>query len=480
MIKAITPLFLRKLDQYLLENYPVVWISKIHHTIWYGAWLWLLGAAIGFIVPFDLTRNIQYEMYYFFFTIVALAMFCIWVYQYVIFNKEKNYGTRSVADEYLNFILVLMSSAIFAVSPVSFQYVYSQRIANVTSDEILFDEINTLNQAAPYIFLNSDYYERYWDSSRNESWTTLKQIRWGANARYTPYFIRHDSLHYPILTPYQLYKKHDAKANLNTVSKKISDYIRICNKYGVNIPFRSQELAAYYMNLASKESIWVTELREYYISDYEIDKIISNISEAKFKDHFIYRAGYFWTILYVTLTLTCFLLLFKLTYWKQFIVLLVTLMFYPMIAGILSLLVPNSIYRDEEDIILGLNLFAIYFAAGVTLMNYWKQQRFSAFVNVATQVFYVMLIYTPLLTVVFLHETTNIFHQHDFISMSNHIKHGVDSNFDPMQDLLRNYWREEYQRWLFCCQLAGIAAYILLLPVLKQVLVKQLALPKKT
>lgn len=484
MFKAITPKFINQLDSFLLVNHPVLWMSKIHYAIWHGAVLWIISAILGYVIPINLKGNAEYELWYFLFTVIGIVFLCFWIFRFLIFNKEKNYGSVNFADEYKSFILVFAAVGIFLLVPAPFEVVYSQRIANMYTDKEVLQDINTVNERDPYLANSTNNYYSWYDSTTKIQYLTVRQLNPYGSNYYTPYYMRSDSAKYPqILTEFQLYKKYKPISDLDILTKKITEFINVADKYDCPVEETAEQLAKKYMALLARDKIPTSEFYGYGNHQYQLTSTFNNLCEAKFKPLFIFTSAYLWVMFYFIIGITSFLLLFKQTYWQQFLIMLVVLLLYPLIMFIISQMVRfNDFMRDMGFYEISLILLIVF--SGITLfITALKHKRFAPVYNIFNQIFYITLIYSPLLVLVFIHDNTNIFHKFDHLGNPNYYESANIKNPATFNSYMYNYdymyWAAEYERWITYIKYTDIILFVGALPFFKALFVKQLALPKK-
>ena len=486
MLKLLSPKFITKIDSHLLVNHPDIWMSKIHYVGWNGLLLFACSALLGLFLPIHLIRDVQYELWYFLLSLLSVIVMCFWIYHYAIFNKEKNFGNFHLADEYRNFILVFISVLIFLLVPVPFELVQNKRIATMYTDAEVIADMNSLNEIDPYMVHSSNNYFTWYDSTSNIQYATIKKLNPNSQTFYTPYFLRGDSVKFPALkTEYQLYKSYHPITSLSELTPKIEQYISIAEKYGVQASFTAEEVAKKYLEMLGKEKIPVSEMYGYGSYQYELMTVFSNLSKAKFDKLFIYSSDYRWTIFYFTICITSFLLLFKMTYWKQFLITIVILLLYPLITFILSQLLPyGGPFRSGsfyEGCIVALMLFSTFTLVFTSSRN----KTYHAFYNIFNQISYVTLIFLFLMVLTFLHDCTNLFHNHDREIFTNPyaMPEALPAKMDYdawLQSYYNEYWSAVYKNWVTAMKYTGIALYLILLPFYKKLFVKQISLPQRT
>lgn len=482
MFRVITPKFIKDFDAWLLLNYPVMWMSKIHYALWHGFTLWGFSALLGAIMPINLKETIQYELWYFLLTVLGIVILCFWVYHYVIFNKEKNYGTRSFSDEYKNFVLVFFSVAIFLMLPWPFEMIYNSRVAHMYGDEEVLDDINVLNERDPYLTNSTNNYYSWYDSVSKAQYFNIRQLNPYAASYYTPYYMQ-DSAKFPVLlTANQLYHKYRPVTDKDELEKKINEFIAIADKYNCPVNENASDLAQRYIDFLKRDRIPANELYGYGSYQYELNYTMNNLCNAKFQQLFIFKRDYLWVMFYFIISVTSFLLLFKITYWQQYLITLVVLLLYPLVMFIFSQLLPYDTYMRRDGFFEISILLLVVFSIITLFITMREEKSYKPFYNIFNQLFYVSMIYSPLLFLVFLHDNTNIFHNHDTIDYAGYMDKETTSSIRFSQTLSSEYyryWSNEFDRWIIIMKYAGIIGFLLALPLMKNLFVKQISLPAK-
>ncbi len=490
MFKAISPIFINKLDENLLLKHPIIWMSKIHYVLWHGSILWAISFLLGMVVPIDLRQRIESEVWYFLFTVLSVVLLCFWIYRYLIFNNERNYGNRNFTDEYLNCFLVFFCVAYFLLVPAPFVIGLEHRIASAQPDDVVLNDLNKLNEIDPYLAHSGNNFFNWYDSTDNQQYCTLKKLAPYGGTFYTPYYMRYDSAHYPMLkSESQMMKLYHPIYDKQLLVQKINEYIAIANKYGVNVDASASEIADNYLGFLKQDRVKVNELYSHGSYQYELTTVMNNLCEAKFKKLFIFTEEYLWTIFYFSMGITLFLLLFKMTYWQQFLIMIVVILLYPLIIFIFSQLMPYSGFFRGGSFFQG-SIIALLLYSGVSLIFSMKQDHhFQAIHNIFNQIFYISLLFAPMLILSFLDDTTNIFHKNDYYSYATaydaeanvNVVNAAKVRLEQQLELYNyQYWRDQFKLWIHGMQYFGIAITIILLPFFKDLFVKQISLPEKS
>ena len=88
-----TTSFIKRIDQYLLKNYPVTWSTRIHTAGLYGLGFAILVAIISLIVPNDPRNETTIHYWIVLISITSLLGFVFWMIYFLRFNVFKRYGT---------------------------------------------------------------------------------------------------------------------------------------------------------------------------------------------------------------------------------------------------------------------------------------------------------------------------------------------------------------------------------------------------
>lgn len=493
-MKKLIPGFLRKLDDYLLLNYPLLWISKIHYVLFFSLILFCFSAIAGLIIPLNISQTQDLGLWYTMFTIIAIVGLCFWIYWNVIFNIEKKFGLRHWTDEYKVFLLGFTSVLLFLSSPFPFTAIYNQRVATIVSDDELVEDINNLNLASPYIINDLNVYESYYDSVKQSYLYDIHSLQ--RYDDYTPWYIRYDTLKFPkLLSAYQLEKRLGThKKSDQEILKLINKHIAILHKYGFQFNSTAEFELNYYNDLYEQSPIAQASFNYRSIgSKYELTRCLENISDAKFNKLFIVRSEFLHFLFYACFYITLLLMLFKMVNWKQYIITGITLIILPILLFIISQLMPyTSNYRFRENAYMVMLSVVFFTALGFTLVSARENERFNAFKNICAQIVYLSLPVFPMLFVTVLKQVFDVFGSHVGYSMQyTSIAEGLPSQeystsyYQSAEyfysQLLDEYWARQFELWFFGMMYGGLVVFLLaIIPLMKQLFVKQLALPRNS
>jgi len=492
MFKKIAPNFLKRIDGYLLANHPILWISKLHYILWYGLLLYLFSYLLGLAMPINLTSTTDAGLWYVLLTILSFILSWFWGYRYLIFNREKNYGDLKITDEYKNFTLVFLCVLIFMCVAFPFVTSNNQKLANMYTNEELIEDINTLNKLEPYIPTSFYSYENSYDTAKKVTFFNVRKFN--NYASYTPYYMLADSVRF---NTDERYKNKGIEytpcKNIEELKQKMLQHIDICKKYTITSSIEINQLAQAYLN--AYEIGWVNTQTFNFGNDYykeEVRIAFRNIYQAKFEPLFIWRSEFLWSIFYVSITLCLMLVLFKLNNWRQFLVTAIILALYPLMAFIITQIMNYS----NRDVAFQWFVFVLFLAATISLFLGAKQKhQFVPIYNIFNQIFFLLLLFMPMLIVYYLYRNTDTFmhnryYLYDYASGVVPEKAIIDTviNGKPIivyswqyyyEQWLRDYWEKEYQKWFKIAKYGAILILVIALPLMKKLFVKQMALPRK-
>lgn len=494
-MKKLIPKFLKKFDSYLLLNAPIIWISKIHYVLFFGLLMWLFSALIGIIIPINLFQSQDLGFWYFLYTILAIIALCFWIYRNVIFNVEKKFGNRHWTDEYKIFFLNFLAVFIFMSFAFPFSIIYNSRVANTVSDSDLIEDINTLNQAEPFIVTDLNHYYSKYDSIKDQNYFYVNECN--TFEEYTPYFIREDSLNYNLLTYYDQVSVYQKRiTNYYEINYLIQRYIDVANKYQISFNYSAEQCGEFYKDLVEHSPQSIDSFKGLNgINKYDLKECIENIAEAKFKGLFLWQSSFLHFLFYSTFFISLLISLFKIVQWKQFIVTIITLIILPILLFIISMIVPFGYRNHTEDVFLNLVLISFGFAVFFAIKGVINTKEFNAFKNVCLQLVYITLPIIPTLTIIFLQHYFDVFYDSHFneavVTDSVHELNGTnmeglnkEAYFNSKEYLYLKlvndngmYLFNLYARFSF--YMITFIYAVALIPFFKNLFVKQLAIPRK-
>lgn len=496
VLKKLIPPFLRRIDAYLLLNYPVAWISKIHIVLFYGLITWSLSALSGFVIPINLSQTQDLGLWYFLFTILAIVALCFWIYHNIIFNLEKKFGKRSWTDAYKAFFLNLCCVFIFISFPIPFTSIYNLRVAHTVTDEEFINDINTLNAGETFMANNINNYEAIYDTlTQLTSYDFRKPVTLDP---YTPWTLKYDTLkHRDLMSSYAIERLYRSSgSNDEQVRTLIRNYTSVWKKYGLaNYGFISEDsllIRSRYLRAHSPmESSVFYNFQHSYFNTYELENILRRVADAKYGSLFLWETEFLNFILYTCFYLSLLVMLFKMVPWKQFLLTVIACIIIPILLFILSQLFRFS-STSRDDSYLALLVLTLLVAIVFTGLGFLPARHFDPFKNICAQITYLVLPMLPVIVVLISKEF--FFMSYDFTHYDYAAYEQAASPYPyPYQDymyrtwphiymqLVNDYWRAWFQKWILITLYGGLVLFVLVwMPLMKHLFVKQLSLPHRS
>lgn len=137
--------FIKRIDQYLLKNFPVTWSSRIHSAGIYSLAFALLIAIISFIVPNDPRNSTTVYYWIALLSILSLLGFIFWMIYLLRFNVFKRFGKWSSMDTLKSFIFYFIITLIIIFWSFIPPVIESVRANMKYTSEELATDINSIN-----------------------------------------------------------------------------------------------------------------------------------------------------------------------------------------------------------------------------------------------------------------------------------------------------------------------------------------------
>lgn len=137
--------FIKKMDQYLLKNFPVTWSSRVCTAGIYSIGFAFLIAIISFIVPNDPRSYSSIHYWITFLIVLSLLGFIFWMIYLLRFNVFKRFGTWKNTDTLKSYVFYfLITLTIFSWSSIPPIIESIRANAAYTSKELATD-MNAMN-----------------------------------------------------------------------------------------------------------------------------------------------------------------------------------------------------------------------------------------------------------------------------------------------------------------------------------------------
>ncbi len=409
----IIPKFLKRFDDYLLINHPIIWISKIHYVLFFTLIVTAVTSLIAFAIPITVSSSDNFELLHFLFIVVGIVMLCFWVYKNAIHNHEKSYGKRSFWDEYKIFGLYYLCVMMIFSFSYTFSMIYNLRLSNIINDKDFVELINTANLLEPVIGSDNNYaYEVakveesiiQIDDSSNQV-TEPKYIfdlNYYRFDTHTPYRLN-DSLkmsEYNIISGYELRKKFDQiKDDKAAILELITRFTQLTRK--INIKVNPSPESLYDAYSAKREGeheldyIYddlytnTDKAYNYYGSNsYLLDDTMNKITKHKFGESFIYDGGFQLFLVIAYFMIVLFYMTFRNVHWLHFILTLVVLIFYPILTLIISIFARGDYMNHTQEKVFFFLQILVYIIALVFTIVFASNRKalYSGFTSICLQI----------------------------------------------------------------------------------------------
>lgn len=513
-ILKIAPKKLREIDTKLRENYPSIWATRIHLTLYFGIILSIITALIGAITPVTktdvLTQN-DIESFFFILLVPTVIFTGYILIQIVLYNIEKRNGITKKSTPWITFPLTFISLLIPFLMPLTNSMVTSYKTANLSTDQEIIEARNDLHKAE--YFINGGAGEYHYNPVKkldHQYRNHLKPLPYMYSV-IDPYkdSIYYDLIPFPNGKP-RLKKDHvnlgyfswelhhtfpivsldsmlfDFYEDQNEKIKRDSavHYLKKAQNHLANYSFKSIKADSIlyelenriYFNTYSAHEYYTAynSKRERYIPESAINSASSNVRWIiAAKNNWIpddLRDDFFPGLYIFLLCLTTLVFVFKWVTWQQFLLNFFITGLYLTITAIVA-----DIYRWYDDFFV--TSFLIFMLLNLILMHrVWYNKRFSVFTNQLVINSIYIIPFFPLFVFQYLKSTLHVYKWPYFdkykITKINH--EGV-----PYLDYSSDYY-EMLATTKFWCFYGGIAFFLIVgLPYFYAVFKRLRALPKR-
>lgn len=164
LLRKLIPPFLVQWDLYLLQHMPRLWATRVHYHLWFLFLLNGIAFGLGMVLRVNTRRCPDPEELFAYMMVPAVAYFAFWVYRVVRFTVEKRFGIRKPYAEVGEFFVHLLSILLILTIPYTLSTTVAWRISVLTSDAEFAEEVELLNQQAPWFY----GLQEHWEYSRYE------------------------------------------------------------------------------------------------------------------------------------------------------------------------------------------------------------------------------------------------------------------------------------------------------------------------
>jgi hypothetical protein len=427
----------QKIDNYLLHNFPNIWVTKVHIFLPIAIIFMLIIYTFNvLLIGYDIKNPFPKAEWGVTLMIIPVLIFI--VYWFVIqarYNVEKSGGKLSIPLEYMNFFLYFLMFAVSYILISFIPYTNDLKIANTANRTEIKQDIKNLNLGNT-ILKNSDiiqkddnrykikytsYIDSYnWqegdeltDALESGAVEVIKKDYNNSGSERGYYEERHIN--------YEDYIKNSIPRNTNNlyilatknqVEEIVADYIFSYNKYTTN------EIKATAKRIT--ENKLQGDMQDYnYYNNYQnndynyrywrnrVNYKVEYIARLKIKNSGAFEANYGNSeiskiILSWLLMLSLMVWIFKQIHWRDYLFGLLALVLTPVLAGIIGVFFGVFMRADEEfffTLVFVAYALAILFTVKGFVSNY--KSRFSI---VSTMYLHVWLPILPLFFYFFMYE----------------------------------------------------------------------------
>src|SRR5262249_22112677 len=143
--RPLMPGFLKRAEQKLLLNNPLVWSTRVHLVLYYGGLFNLLLIWLCFVTPIDYKGYSQAAFWIGFLVIIDVIGLTVWLIYLLRFNVFKKYGNIKPLHALVTFLLYFVSAGIIVLSAFVYPAIECVRTNMVFGDEELVHDANTMN-----------------------------------------------------------------------------------------------------------------------------------------------------------------------------------------------------------------------------------------------------------------------------------------------------------------------------------------------
>lgn len=346
----------KQLDDYLLRNYPSIWITRIHIFLPIGigiiTLLTVINLAIGWNVKDDLPAN---DVAVVLMIIPVLIYLVYWFIFQSRYNVAKSGGRMPLHFEYLNFILYftvfLTAFLIICAIPISNNY----KIGNAISKEQYLRDKQILNIGNGLVMQPS-----------------IAGIEFNGNTlRFYPVNMIYDYEYDYVEAPKQM------TVSFKTAEQIIMDFIEVHNRYTHQVIRKSPKkvLAELQEDFYGGGAFDDSYSDSYWEIQNKLVEISRNLTHNRLG---IFQSLWFWKIsfgLIAFLALTVWI--FKQMDLRTFIYGLIALCLTPLIGAIIGVILFELLnIQHEEEKVVSLFILIVYgVVTAIVISHYYKTVR---------------------------------------------------------------------------------------------------------
>lgn len=452
MLSFLAPKFIKEFDKKLLLNYPFWYIVKIHYILYFTILMWLLSILIGFLVPINISEYSPENVggiWIFVFAVLAVILFCVWMYHLTIYNNEDHFGKYSKWDDVKFLIIFMVGINLLMSFSYPMQWLIKERIGSTFSDTEIAKQYNKLNLGYKYMSNTlEDFQYCGYNVHDTVSYENVRKDSLAFNngmynydlskfknfIKFKPYndefdydiifrawgnkkLVESSEFRSALMDAVQIENEYTNHTNNEQKLKAINSYFDVIkiyeNKYDEYQGYNQYSPKDYLDNYNHYEKKCVSIFPEAYnyketpnlesgdikyLPDPSSINKIDNIYKAKFDTIYLISITYLTFCFYFSFFISILMILFRNNFWQHYLVTAVSVILLLIIVGIFSLISSTVIVYPTLCIL-------IWFAAGfLSINNYFKNDMYRVVGVVATNIFYSVLPIMPFFLCVYAHE----------------------------------------------------------------------------
>ena len=267
----------KKINQYLITHYPLIWNLKLVWILLVGIIFNIIAFTNGFLhysspkltTGYNFKTVFFSELYILYYFIITLIILIIWLFYYIKNNRFKSKYPTSRNYLFKEFLGVFTVLIVFVSVPNVFNYGLHTRIANFITDDEFAEDVDLINRAMPFTLQQQNGYSNH---SRNltvpifDTLVSQQEVIELYTQHKKEYQIKNNSQYKDLLEPYFRNEEFN-----ELLYRKISDQYRFK-------PLRFQ--SSYYDYETSVDNRYY-ETAYYDYSEVEMDSVLLDATEDR-------------------------------------------------------------------------------------------------------------------------------------------------------------------------------------------------------
>lgn len=136
LVQLLTPAFVKKLDQQLLEKHPFLWSKRLIHVLFFGSVILGVNIALCVFKPISIFTYTPMWVFIWFSTVPAILFLLVWLFYQYKYELAWDYSKLGWAYYFktgASYVLVCTLTLAMVIAPIS---IYQYRLNNFYNDSI--------------------------------------------------------------------------------------------------------------------------------------------------------------------------------------------------------------------------------------------------------------------------------------------------------------------------------------------------------